>query len=113
MKAPADWLGRAEEIRRLYALGKSRTFELVWAVCAARESNVQTFERLPAEWSILYELSRLDLATIQKLTSRDVSTPQSPWFSKSPISAFLLPSSNWLIATHLLSYESTLSERAC
>jgi hypothetical protein len=29
--------------------------------------NVQTFEHLPAEWSILYELSRLELPTVEQL----------------------------------------------
>src|SRR5262245_954728 len=98
----AAWTHWLQEIRHLYALGKSHTFELAWAVYSGRESmargewsklwrsgqapfsktracmlrrigerfekpNVQTFERLPGEWSILYELSRLDPSTIQHL----------------------------------------------
>jgi hypothetical protein len=32
--------------------------------------NVQTFARLPAEWSILHQLARLDLPTIEDLTRK-------------------------------------------
>jgi hypothetical protein len=57
------------------AFGRSKGAMLLGIWRGLNWANVQTFGQLPAGWSILYELAKLDRATLERLIEEELVKP--------------------------------------